>query len=106
MPKSNNPSPNGSNGRNAKGRFTRGNPGGTGNPHARKVGQLRSAMLGAVTQADMRAVVVKLVELAKGGNVQAARELIDRCIGRPIEADLIARIDELELLMSKWERSA
>ena len=88
MPKWNRPSPNGQNGRDGKGRFTKGNPGGTGNPHARKVGQLRSAMLGAVTQADMRAVVGKLVELAKEGSVQAAREVIDRCIGKPIEADL------------------
>ena len=72
-------------------------------PHARKVGQLRSAMLRAMTQADMRAIVAKLVELAKGGNVQAAKELIDRCIGRPVEADLIARIEELEFLMRDKE---
>ena len=103
MPNSNSPSPNGANGRDTKGRFIIGNPGGTGNPHARKVGQLRSAMLRAMTQADMRAIVAKLVELAKGGNVQAAKELIDRCIGRPVEADLIARIEELEFLMRDKE---
>ena len=92
--------PNGSNGdRDADGRFARGNAGGPGNPHARKVGQLRSAMLRAVSGKDMQAIVAKLVEQAKGGSVPAAREVIDRCIGKPTEADLLERIERLETLI-------
>ena len=90
------PSPNGSNGRNASGRFAKGNAGGPGNPYGRKVAKLRSAMLQAVTQADMKAIVKKLVDEAKGGNVRAAKEVIDRCLGKPIEPDLIERIERLE----------
>ena len=59
------PSPNGPNGRDTQGRFTKGNPGGPGNPYALQAGRLRSAMLKAVTEDDIRAVVAKLVELAK-----------------------------------------
>lgn len=91
------PSPDGSNsGRDGGGRFTKGNPGGVGNPFAKQVGRLRSAMLKAVTEEDMRAIVAKLVESAKKGNVQAAKEIMNRCLGKPQEADLIARIEELE----------
>ena len=45
---------------------------------------------------DMRESVQKLVELAKGGNITAAKEVLDRCLGRPVEADLLERLDKLE----------
>ena len=96
---SNTPSQNGLNGRDEKGRFAPGNPGGPGNPHARKVGKLRSAMLNAVTEAELTAVIKKLVDLAKSGNVPAAKEVLDRCLGRPVEADLLERLDELETML-------
>ena len=53
-------------------------------------------MLEAVTPADMRALVSMLVRLAKEGNVVAAREVLDRCVGRPLEADLLERLEALE----------
>ena len=93
------PSPNGLNGRDERGRFAAGNPGGPGNPHAKKVGKLRSAMLTAVTDDEMRSIVKKLVELARSGNVPAAKEVLDRCLGRPVEADLLERLDELETML-------
>ena len=96
-----NPSRNGSDGRDERGRFAPGNPGGPGNPHAKQTGELRSAMLKAVTEKDMRAVVMKLVELAKSGNVPAAKEVLDRCLGRPVEADLIERLDQVEELLKE-----
>lgn len=95
------PSPNGSNGRDTGGRFAKGNAGGPGNPHARRVGQLRTAMLRAVTPADMRAVVAKLVEEAKAGSVPAALGVIDRCVGKLAEADLIERLERLEALIGE-----
>ena len=78
-----------------------GNGGGPGHRHAKQVGKLRSAMLAAVSDKEMKAVVKKLVELAKSGNVPAAREVLDRCLGRPVEADLLERLAELEELLSQ-----
>ncbi len=45
----------------------------------------------AVTEDDLRAVVVALIEKAKGGDVMAARELLDRLVGKapsPVLLDL------------------
>ncbi len=97
-------SPNGANGRGPGGRFAKGNPGGPGNPCAKKAGQLRAALLKAVTTADMKAIISKLVEKAKGGDVRAAREVIDRCVGRPTEADLIERLERLESNLMEREK--
>jgi len=90
------PTANGDNGRDEHGRFTAGNAGGPGNPHAAQVGRLRSALLNAVTEDDIREVAAALVGKAKKGDVVAARVLFDRVLGKPIEADLIARIEALE----------
>ena len=76
------PSPNGSNGRGAGGRFTKGNPGGPGNPHARHVAEIRSVLMSAVSNDDLRAIVSTLVEKAKAGDVMAAREVFDRLVGK------------------------
>ena len=82
-------------GRDGNGRFATGNKGGPGNPFARKVGQLRAALLETVTD-DMRAVATKLVEMACAGELPAIRELLERTLGRPVEADFMERLDELE----------
>ena len=83
------PSPTGSNGRDGAGRFAPGNQVAKGNPHAKRVGALRTAMLDAVSEEDMRAIISKLVELAKAGSVQASREVLERCLGKVQEADLL-----------------
>ena len=98
------PSPNGANGRDRGGRFAKGNPGGPGNPHGRVAAALRAAMLGAVSPEDMREIVHKLVELAKGGNITAAKEILDRCLGRPVEADLLEQLDALEAHGARGQR--
>jgi hypothetical protein len=74
------------NGRGAGGRFLPGNRHGKGNPHARQHAALREAMLSAVTVDDVHAVVRGLIEQARQGNVPAARELLDRVLGRPAPA--------------------
>ena len=87
------PSPNGSNGRASNGQFGKGNPGGPGNPRAKTVAILRSMLLDAVTENDIRAVVQMLVAKAKDGDIPAARELLNRIFGKPINSLEQDRID-------------
>jgi len=94
-------------GRDASGRFAPGNRGGPGNPHAKKVAKLRSALFETVTEDDMKAVAAKLVEMARAGELPAIRELLERTLGRPVEADFLERLDELEKhLTQPHERGA
>ena len=95
------PSTNGGNGRGPSGRFRKGNPGGPGNPFAGRVQALRAALLEAVTPEDLREVVVRMVADAKVGDHQARKELLDRVLGRPLEADVLERIAELEQLVER-----
>lgn len=94
--------PNG--GRDVRGRFAKGNPGGPGNPHAKKVAQLRSALLRAVSMSDLRAVVKKLVDLALAGDVPAARLIMDRLLGPSVPLDIETRLAELEQRASQQQR--
>ena len=64
------------------GRFQRGNKMSQGNPLAKQVGRFRSVLLESVTEADMKAIVGKLVERAKGGDLAAMKLLLDRTCGK------------------------
>ena len=99
------PSPNGGNGRedavaaggrDKRGRFGPGNPGGPGNPFAAAAGRWRAALVASVSEEDIAAVVRALVNAAKRGESWAVRELMDRTLGKPVEADLIERLERLE----------
>ena len=79
------PSPTETNGRSHDGRFGRGNNFSTGYPHAVAVGRLRSALLAAVSEDDVRVVVAKLVSMAKEGDIKAAKLILDRCVGKFVE---------------------
>jgi len=76
------PTPNVPNGRTPNGRFAKGNPGGPGNPHARRIAQFRSAVLGAVTPEDLDEVVRGLLDAAKSGDLAATKLLLDRTLGK------------------------
>ena len=77
------PSPNGANGRDPRGRFATGNRGGSGNPYAKRTAALRGLLLDCVTDRDLRAILAAIVKKAKGGDLAAAREILDRLIGKP-----------------------
>ena len=83
------PLPNGNNGqaRNSRGQFLLGNNAalGRGNPHADRVNAWRTALAETVTEADLQAVIGKLVEKARAGERWAVRELLDRCLGKAIQ---------------------
>ena len=83
------PSANGSEpstGRDSKGRFTRGNPGGVGNPFARKVAQLRSALIERVTEQDIKDIAEVLILQARTGDHAAIKLLFQYVLGKPAPA--------------------
>ncbi len=71
--------------RDEQGRFIHGNQVARGNPYAKRVAQLRSAMMDAVTAGDVRAVIARMIELAKGGDVAAAKLVLEHACGRPLQ---------------------
>jgi hypothetical protein len=78
----NNPS---GSGHDARGRFTKGNPGGPGNPFNRTVADLRAALLACVTPQDVQEVMAALKEQAQKGNVAAIRLYLAYSVGKPAE---------------------
>jgi len=92
----NKPSENGANGRDNQGRFAVGNRGGPGNPHAQRTSLLRNAMLSAVSADDVEKIIQAVVKAAKEGDIAAAREVLDRTIGKPSQTDIVARLESLE----------
>ena len=87
--------------RDTNGRFKSGNPGGPGNPHAGQVSKLRAAILEAVDEGDIVAIIKQLVLQARGGDLPAAKELLDRCVGKPSAGDLLERIEALEMVVAQ-----
>lgn len=100
------PSPAETNGRGQLGRFGTGNKFGTGNPHASKIQKLRAAMLSAVNEKDVKAVVLQVVKLAVGGDLKAAKMILD-LVGLP-EGDAPAAAptspDPTEITQHNFER--
>ena len=89
-------------GRDSKGRFVAGSfKGGPGNPLAGRVTKLRLAVLDALSPEDIQRVIKALVKEAEKGSIPACRELLDRTLGKPVETDLIDRIEQLEKLLSE-----
>lgn len=93
------PSPSGPNGRGKRGQFGPGNSFSRGNPFAKRVAQIRSALMRSIKPADIRLAVKALVERAKAGDRFALAELLDRSVGRPassVEAEIMERLKALE----------
>ncbi len=80
------PSTNGTSGRKSNGQFAEGNKCGTGNPYARRVARLRSALLDAVGENGLTDIVQGMVTAAKGGDVAAAKLLLSYLLGKPVES--------------------
>jgi hypothetical protein len=82
-PPGNSVPPASSNRRDAQGRFAKGNPGGPGNPYARKTAALRKALVEAVTPEDITAIVHALLLKAKQGKRGAGKLLSSYLLGKP-----------------------
>ncbi|HMF10648.1 MAG TPA: hypothetical protein VKE94_00025 [Gemmataceae bacterium] len=86
-------------GRGANGRFAAGNPGGPGNPYARKVAELRQALVNFVTAEDMKEIALVLKEKAKMGNLAAIKLLYQYALGKPL-----APTDPDRLDVDEWQK--
>ncbi|HEY1859535.1 MAG TPA: hypothetical protein VGG61_04230 [Gemmataceae bacterium] len=91
-------SPSGRSGREASGRFAKGNTGGPGNPFARKTAALRRAFCEAVTEDDVRSLAQQLLVKAREGDLAAVKVLFAYAIGRPTEA-----VDPDTLDLDEWQ---
>src|SRR5215471_10855765 len=73
-------------GRDQKGRFAKGNPGGPGNPFAREVAAYRVRLLRRVKEGDVDAVADQLIKQAREGDLVAIRLFLLYVLGRPAAA--------------------
>ena len=76
-------------GRDSKGRFCKGNPGGPGNPFARQVAQLRQVFVDRVDEDKLEALVDMLLEKALAGDVAATKLVLAYTLGRPAVTSLV-----------------
>jgi ribosomal protein L17 len=53
---------------------------------------------------DLREVVLALVSKAKSGDVAAAKEVLQRLLGPPVELDLIDRLAALEQKINELQQ--
>ena len=99
------PSTNGTSGRKSNGQFAEGNKCGTGNPYARRVARLRSALLDAVGENGLTDIVQGMVTAAKGGDVAAAKLLLSYLLGKPVESVEPDYVDIHERKLQSKERA-
>ena len=83
-------------GRDANGRFAKGNRLGRGNPLAGRAAKLRAALLRACTEKDVRTIMKSLIREALAGDVASAKLVLAYTVGQPEAADIAQRLDELE----------
>src|SRR4051812_16452448 len=75
-----------SDGRTPDGRFGPGNRLSGGNPNARRLFELRKALLDSADADDVRRVGRRLLALAEDGDVQAAKLWLENVVGKPAQA--------------------
>src|SRR5262249_42163902 len=90
--------------RDSHGRFAKGNRSGVGNPFARQVAGFRAAILQATTHEDTKAITKKLIEMAREGNLAAAKLLLAYTCGRPEQTPDPDRLDLEEWNLFKEAR--
>jgi hypothetical protein len=75
------------NGRDARGHFVAGNKAACGNPINRRMSHFRRVGLEAITDADIRQLFRRWLELALAGDSAAGGLLAKYCLGKPRELD-------------------
>lgn len=82
--------------RDEHGRFIPGTAAGPGNPLAARVTSMRKLIIGEVMDGDgarLKALIVKMLDLAKAGDVAAARLVLEYSIGKAPQAITIQSDD-------------
>ena len=84
--------------RNAKtGRFVKGTSGGPGNPQLQQLAEYKRVVREAVTPKQLIAVLRTLLEKARGGDILAAKILLDRTLGKVQASPAVADAAAVEL---------
>jgi hypothetical protein len=81
------------NGRGARGLFAPGNKFSKGNVGHRRMAELRRALFEAATEDDVREVYRAMVTAAKGGDVAAARVVLEHLLGKPRQQVELSGVD-------------
>ena len=55
---------------------------------------LKESLMSAVTPEDMQEVVMMLIRSARGGSIAAAKELLDRTLGKPTQEIIVEQQSE------------
>src|SRR5262245_50012201 len=85
-------------GRDANGRFAKGNAHGRGNPFAPRVAAMRAALFEEIDEAKFRELVRGLAQMARDKNLAAMRLILLYLVGKPddlADPDLDQPADEL-----------
>lgn len=92
--------------RDSRGRFVAGNTLGRGNPLAGAAAKFRAELFDACREENaIPRVVASVIARAVDGDMTAARLLFEYVLGKPIELDILQRVEELEeLLLEKAGR--
>lgn len=91
-------SPAGPTGRDSRGRFAHGNPGGPGGSRSR-ANELRQAAINAITPEHIEALVRKATRMGLEGNLVAMRLVFERTSGKPIEVK--AELEPIPITLPK-----
>ena len=86
-------------GRDARGRFSKGNAGGPGNPFARYVAKLRASMICSVTAQEIIRMADVLKNKALSGDVVAIKLFFQYVLGKPAET-----VDPDRMAIDEWQK--
>lgn len=81
------------NGRTDGGLFAKGNTIAKGNPNNRRMQELRRSILDAATEDDVQAIIRKMAEMGRSGDVTAARVFLEYVVGKPTQAIELSNAD-------------
>lgn len=86
------------------GRFVKGWKGGPGNPLAARVHEYRVAIFNAVTTEDVADVMRTMLKSAKDGDVAAAKVILERTAGKPLEETVEPSDNDARRLLEDVDR--
>ena len=89
----------GAEGRDTRGRFAPGNPGGPGNPYARQVAAMRKLMVNFFNEDRMNHIAIILYEKASRGDLGAMKFIFQYVMGKPPET-----VDPDRLDIDEWQK--